>query len=71
MNTRDKVDWSTTPVRVNLTHKIQGYENHDKIEIPIIYTCTDEGKRVYDREVMMNYLEDVIINIIEHEKKYY
>ena len=43
MNTRDKVDWSTTPVRVNLTHKIQGYENHDKIEIPIIYTCIDSS----------------------------
>ena len=55
MNTRDKVEWSTTPVCVTQTHKVKGYDNHDKIEIPVIFHLTEECGRVYDRESMSEY----------------
>jgi hypothetical protein len=70
MNTRGRAEWSRTPVRVNQCHKAQGYENHDKIEIPVIFSLTDDGKRLYDRETMEDTLNDIITSIEEHEKVY-
>ncbi len=71
MNTRDKVEWSKhTPVRVNQCHKVQGYDNHDKIEIPVLFSLTKGCKRVYDRETMTDYLEDILNQIEQHEKVY-
>ena len=70
MNTRDKTEWSRTPVREIQCHKVQGYENHDKIELPVLFTLTDDGKRLYDRETMNDYLQDILNSIEEHEKVY-
>jgi predicted ATP-grasp superfamily ATP-dependent carboligase len=71
MNTRDKVEYSKyTPVRVNQCHKVQGYDNHDKIEIPVLFGLTKECERVYDRETMTDYLNDILNSIEEHEKNY-
>ena len=70
MNTRDKVEWSTTPVCVTQTHKVKGYDNHDKIEIPVVFHLTEECGRVYDRESMSEYLHNIIDRIEEHEKVY-
>lgn len=70
MNTRDKTEWSQTPVRVAQCYKVQGYENHDKIEIPVIFSLTEECGRVYDRESMEEYLHDILNSIEEHEKHY-
>ena len=71
MNTRDKVEWGKyTPVRVNQCHKVQGYDHHDKIEIPVLFGLTKECERVYDRETMTDYLNDILNSIEEHEKHY-
>ena len=71
MNTRNKVEWGeNTPIRVNQCHKVQGYDYHDKIEIPVIFSLTDDCKRLYDREAMANYLNDILNQIEEHETLY-
>ena len=70
MNTRDKVEWSRTPVRQIQCHKVSGYDYHDKIELPVLFNLTDDGKRLYDRETMTDYLEDILNGIEEHEKHY-
>ena len=71
MNTRDKVEWSKyTPVRVNQCHKVQGYDTHDKIEIPVLFALTKGCERVYDRQTMTDYLNDILDGIEEHEKVY-
>lgn len=51
-------------------HKDNDYPHHDKILIPVLFSLTDEGKRVYDVELMHEILRDYIEGIIEHEKVY-
>jgi len=70
MNTKDKVEWCKPPVRVNQCHKIQGYDHHDKIEIPVLFGLTKECGRVYDLETMTEYLNYILNSIEEHEKLY-
>lgn len=70
MNTRDKIEWGRTPVRQIQCHKVSGHDYHDKIELPVLFSLTDDGKRLYDRETMTDYLEDILNSIEEHEKVY-
>tara|TARA_B100001093_G_scaffold347651_1_gene332267 strand:- start:15081 stop:15263 length:183 start_codon:yes stop_codon:yes gene_type:complete len=51
-------------------HKDNDYPHHDKILIPVLFSLTDEGERVYDVELMHEILRDYIEGIIEHEKVY-
>jgi len=51
-------------------HKDNDYPQHDKILVPVLFSLTDDGKRLYDREAMTNYLEDILNGIEEHEKHY-
>ena len=51
-------------------HFEDNYESYDKIEIPVLFYLTDEGKRVYDSETMKEILSNHIESIIEHEKNY-
>ena len=37
---------------------------------PYLFSLTDEGKRVYDVELMHDILKDHIESIVEHEKHY-
>lgn len=53
-----------------LTHKDSDYPYNDRIEVPVIFHLTDDGKRVYDVEEMMSICEQMIIKIKEHEKVY-
>ena len=46
------------------------YETYDHIQIPVLFYLTDEGKRVYDVELMHDILKDHIESIVEHEKHY-
>jgi len=70
VNTRDKVEWTKPLVRVTQCHKVSGYDYHDKIEVPVIFKLTPDGKRRYDVEEMMSLCEQMIIQIKEHEKNY-
>ena len=73
MNTRDKVEWSSTPIGINQCHKVQGYENYDKIEIPVLFSLREDNVRgcvrVYDRETMTDYLNDILNKIEDHDIK--
>ena len=51
-------------------HKDNDYPHHEKILNPVLFSLTDEGKRVYDVELMHEILRDYIEGIIEHEKVY-
>ena len=51
-----------------LTHKDSSYPYNDRMEIPVIFKLTDEGKRVYDVETMQEVFNKMIESIIEHEK---
>jgi len=53
-----------------LTHKDSDYPYNDRIEVPVIFHLTDDGKRVYDVELMHEILRDHIESITEHEKHY-
>ena len=53
-----------------LTHKDSDYPYNDRIEVPVIFKLTPDGKRVYDVEQMMSLCEQMIIKIKEHEKVY-
>ena len=53
-----------------LTHKDSDYPYNDRIEIPVIFNLTDDGKRVYDVELMQDIFDEMIRSIIEHEKVY-
>ena len=55
---------------VNQYHQVKGYDFNDKIEVPVIFKLTHDGKRVYDVEQMMSLCEQMIIQIKEHEKNY-
>ena len=37
-------------------HKDNDYPQHDKILVPVLFSLTDEGKRVYDVELMHDIL---------------
>ena len=51
-------------------HQDSDYPSHDKIQIPVLFSLTDDGKRVYDEELMHDMLKDHIDSIIKHEKVY-
>ena len=51
-------------------HKVSSYPYNDKMEIPVIFKLTNEGKRVYDVETMQVILNKMIQSIIDHEKVY-
>jgi len=51
-------------------HKDNDHPQHDKILVPVLFSLTDEGKRVYDVELMHDILKDHIESIVEHEKHY-
>ena len=51
-------------------HKDNDYPQHDKILIPVLFSLTDDGKRVYDEELMHDILKDHIEAIEKHEKVY-
>jgi len=51
-------------------HKDNDYPQHDKILVPVLFSLTDDGKRVYDEELMHDILKDHIEAIEKHEKNY-
>ena len=51
-------------------HKDNDYPQHDKILVPVLFSLTVVGERVYDTELMHDILKDHIESIIEHEKVY-
>ena len=51
-------------------HQDNDYISHDKIQIPVLFSLTDDGKRVYDEELMHDMLKDHIDSIIKHERNY-
>ena len=51
-------------------HKVSDYTYNDRVEIPVIFSLTDDGKRVYDVELMQDIFDEMIKSIIEHEKVY-
>ena len=53
-----------------ITHKVSDYTYNDRIEIPIVFSLTDDGKRVYNVETMQDIFNEMIESIIEHENKY-
>ena len=53
-----------------ITHKVSDYTYNDRVEIPVIFSLTDDGKRVYDVELMQDIFDEMIKSIIEHEKVY-
>tara|TARA_B000000441_G_scaffold61949_1_gene41581 strand:+ start:397 stop:600 length:204 start_codon:yes stop_codon:yes gene_type:complete len=52
------------------THRVSGYHFNDRIDIPVIFRLTDDGKRVYDVEAMQEMFDKMINLIIKHEKIY-
>ena len=53
-----------------LTHKDSDYPYNDRMEIPVIFSLTDDGKRVYDVELMQDIFDEMIKSIMDHEKVY-
>ena len=53
-----------------ITHKVSDYTYNDRIEIPVIFSLTDDGKRVYNVETMQDIFDEMIKSIKEHEKVY-
>lgn len=53
-----------------ITHKVSDYTYNDRIEIPVIFSLTDDGKRIYDVELMQDIFDEMIESIKEHEKHY-
>lgn len=51
-------------------HKVSSYPYNDRMEIPVIFKLTREGKRVYDVETMQEIFNKMVNLIIEHEKNY-
>ena len=51
-------------------HKVSSNPYNDKMEIPVIFKLTREGKRVYDVETMQVILNKMIQSLIDHEKVY-
>jgi hypothetical protein len=51
-------------------HKVSDYTYNDRVEIPVIFSLTDDGKRVYNVELMQDMFDEMIKSIIEHEKVY-
>ena len=51
-------------------HKVSDYTYNDRVEIPVIFSLADDGKRVYDVELMQDIFDEMIRSIIEHEKVY-
>lgn len=49
-------------------HKIHGYDSRDKIVVPVLCSFDNEDKKIYDREQMQEYLNDVI-DALEQEEK--
>ena len=58
-------------IRGVVTHKVVGYDYADKIELPVLFSLTEEGGRAYDRETMTDYLDDIIDNLERHEELYH
>ena len=59
---------NNTKVRGIVVHKVVGQDFTDKIEIPVLFSLTEESGRVYDRETMCEYLHDIIDNLERHEE---
>ena len=53
-----------------ITHKVSDYTYNDRIEIPVIFSLTDDGKRIYDVELMQDIFDEMMESITEHEKNY-
>lgn len=53
-----------------LTHKDSDYPYNDRIEIPVIFSLTDDGDRVYDLETMQKIFDEMINSIMDHEEVY-
>lgn len=53
-----------------ITHKVSDYTYNDRIEIPVIFSLTDDGKRIYDVELMQDIFDEMMESIKEHEKNY-
>ncbi len=54
-----------------ITHKVSDYTHNDRVEIPVVFSLTDDGKRVYNVEVMQNIFDEMIKSIIEHDERHY
>ena len=55
-------------IRGIVTHKVDGHEFSDKIELPVLFGLIKGGKRLYDRETMTDYLNDILDNLDRHEE---
>lgn len=53
-----------------ITHKVSDYTYNDRIEIPVIFSLTDDGKRIYNAELMQDIFDEMMESIKEHEKNY-
>ena len=58
-------------IRGIVVHKVLGQDFADKIEIPVLFSLTEEGGREYHRETMCEYLHDIIDNLERHEELYH
>ena len=58
-------------IRGIVVHKVLGQDFADKIEIPVLFGLTEGGKRLYDRETMTDYLNDILDNLDRHEELYH
>ena len=58
-------------IRGIVTHKVDGHQFSDKIELPVLFGLTKGGERLYDRETMTDYLNDILDNLDRHEELYH
>ena len=56
---------------VVVTYRDSDYPNYDRIEVPLLFSLTDDGKREYDVEEMQDILNSQIKSIIEHDERHY
>ena len=57
-------------IRGIITHKVVGHDYDDKIELPVLFGLTQDGKRLYDRETMTDYLNDILDGLDKNEELY-
>lgn len=70
-NEIEKVNGKRNNIRGIVVHKVLGQDFADKIEIPVLFSLTEESGREYHRETMCEYLHDIIDNLERHEELYH
>ena len=58
-------------IRGVVTHKVDGYEVCRQNRTTVLFGLTEGGKRLYDRETMTDYLNDILDNLDRHEELYH